>query len=60
MALDNNKYQTIRKYFMINIFSYATIVSMIIYFLDVPDLWRIISYVIVVFATEVILLKKKR
>ena len=60
LALDNNKYQTIRKYFMINIFSYATIVSMIIYFLDIPDLWRIISYVIVVFATEVILLKKKR
>ncbi len=60
LVLDNNKYEKIRKFLMINIFSYSIIVSMIIYFLDIPYLWRVISYIIVVFITEVILIKKRR
>lgn len=59
LGLENNKYKKIRRFLMINIFSYSIIISMIVYILDFPYLWRIISYVIVVFATEVVLLKKK-
>lgn len=60
LGSDNNKYEKIRKFLMVNIFSYAIIVSMLIYFLDIPYLWRMISYIVVVFITEVVLLKKKK
>lgn len=59
LVLNDNKYKKIRKFLMINIFSYSIVISMIIYLLDVPYLYRVISYIIVIFITEVALLKNK-
>ena len=62
LALDNNKekYDKIRKYLMVNIVPYAGIAYMLAYFLAGSIHWPVIIYVIVVFITEVVLLRKRK
>lgn len=60
LVLDTNKCEKVKQFLRINIFSYSIIVSLVIYLLGAPYLWRTISYIIVVLITEVLLLKKKK
>lgn len=59
-TLTDNKYQNVRKFLMINVFAYAIVISLIIYFIDIPYLWKWIAYVIVVILTEVFFLIKRK
>ncbi len=59
ISTEKVKYKQFRKFMMINIFAYASIPSLLVYFLKVPTDWKYICYVLVVFGAYVVLLKKK-
>ncbi len=60
VSLDENRYETVRKFLMVNICAYSIIPSMIVYFLDLPYLWPIIIYFFIVILFEVFLSVTKK
>lgn len=47
-------------FFRINIFAYAIIVSILLYALDLPYLWKYVGYILTVIITEIILFNKSK
>ncbi len=60
ISLNENRQETVRKFLMVNICAYSIIPSMIVYFLDLANLWSIIIYFFIVILFEVFLSVMKK
>lgn len=59
MSKNKIKYDYIKKFLRLNIIVYASLGSLIVYLLNIPYLWTLIVYAIIVLVVEIILTIKK-